>query len=48
MTFTMDYRAVYERILSDWFDIQDNRFLKYKNNDLEEFLRHEEIEKLLC
>ena len=35
MTFTMDYRAVYDRILSDWFDIQDNRFLKYKNNDLE-------------
>ncbi len=35
MTFTMDYRAVYERILSDWFGIEDNRFLKYTNNDLD-------------
>ena len=35
MVFTMDYRAVYERILSDWFGIQENRFLKYKNNDLD-------------
>ena len=35
MAFTMDYRTVYERILSDWFGIQENRFLKYKNNDLD-------------
>ena len=35
MTFTMDYRAVYEKILSEWFGIPDNRFLKFKNNDLD-------------
>ena len=39
MAFTMDYRAVYERILSDWFGIQENRFLKYKNNDLDGILK---------
>jgi len=32
--FTMDYRSVYASILSDWFKIPQNRFIKYSNDIL--------------
>ena len=32
--FTMDYRSVYASILSDWFKIPQNRFIKYSNDTL--------------
>ena len=34
MQFTMDYRSVYERVLSDWFSIQENRFTSFRNDKL--------------
>ena len=34
MKFSMDYRSVYESILSDWFKIPLNRFSKYSNENL--------------
>ena len=34
MKFTMDYRAVYASILSDWFKIPLNRFSEYSNENL--------------
>jgi len=36
---TMDYRALYERVLSDWFDIPDNRFAAYRDPALDALLR---------
>ena len=32
--FTMDYRAVYERVLSDWFGIRENKFASFRNKIL--------------
>ena len=34
MQFTMDYRAVYERVLSDWFGIRGNKFVSFRNKNL--------------
>ena len=34
MQFTMDYRAVYERVLSDWFGIRENKFASFRNKIL--------------
>jgi uncharacterized protein (DUF1501 family) len=30
--FTTDYRVVYDKILSDWFGLDQNRFQKYRSN----------------
>ncbi len=29
--FTSDYRGLYERVLSDWFDVDDSRFSAYRD-----------------
>lgn len=34
MKFTLDYRSVYQTILSDWFGLKQNRFIDFNNNDL--------------
>ena len=34
MQFTMDYRSVYEWILSQWFEIEKNRFSQYRTAKL--------------
>ena len=34
MQFTMDYRSVYETVLSDWFDLSENRFKSYRDKRL--------------
>ncbi|XAT60689.1 DUF1501 domain-containing protein [Rhodobacteraceae bacterium Araon29] len=34
MQFTMDYRSVYEWILSQWFEIENNRFSQYRTAKL--------------
>ena len=34
MEFTMDYRALYQAVLGDWFAIQPNRFSGYKDDRL--------------
>ena len=34
MQFTMDYRSVYEWILSQWFEIESNRFKEYRTDKL--------------
>ena len=34
LQFTMDYRSVYDRVLSDWFDLPDNRFQRFVNPEL--------------
>jgi len=34
MKFTLDYRSVYQTILSDWFGLKQNRFSDFNNNDL--------------
>ena len=33
--YTMDYRALYDRVLSDWFGIDDNRFSDYHSSLLD-------------
>lgn len=35
---TVDYRALYEQVLSHWFGIQDNRFVAYSSADLKGLL----------
>ena len=40
MIFTMDYRSVYERILSDWFMLRENKFLKFRNDELKDIFRN--------
>ncbi|MDA9780206.1 hypothetical protein N9B84_04630 [Amylibacter sp.] len=30
--FTTDYRVVYDKILSDWFGLKQNRFENYRSN----------------
>ncbi len=32
--FTMDYRAVYEKVLRDWFEVSDNRFSAFSSSKL--------------
>ena len=34
MQFTMDYRSVYDWILSQWFEIENNRFKEYRAAEL--------------
>ena len=34
MQFTMDYRSVYDWILSQWFEIENNRFKTYRATEL--------------
>ena len=34
MQFTMDYRSVYDWILSQWFEIENNRFKTYRAAEL--------------
>ena len=34
MQFTMDYRSVYDWILSQWFEIENNRFKEYRTAEL--------------
>lgn len=36
--YTMDYRAVYNQVLRDWFNITENRFLAYNTPNLGNFL----------
>jgi len=35
---TLDYRSVYEQVLSHWFGIEDNRFTSYESTDLKGLL----------
>jgi uncharacterized protein (DUF1501 family) len=37
--FTIDYRALYDRVLADWFGIPDNRFLSARRPDLDGLFR---------
>jgi len=30
--FTTDYRVIYDKILSDWFGLKQNRFENYRSN----------------
>jgi len=32
--FTMDYRSVYQRVLNDWFGIDNNQFDQYESEQL--------------
>ncbi len=34
-TFTMDYRALYERVLGDWLGVEQNRFAGYSSGALQ-------------
>jgi hypothetical protein len=34
----MDYRSVYEMVLSAWFGIDQNRFTGFRNTDLSNLL----------
>jgi len=36
--FTMDYRAVYNRVLQDWFEVDENRFSSFKAPKLDNLL----------
>lgn len=36
--FTLDYRCLYERVLSDWFDIDNNRFADFSTPELQELI----------
>ena len=40
MIFTMDYRSVYERILSDWFMLKENKFFKFRNDELKNIFKN--------
>ena len=35
---TMDYRALYERVLGDWFGIADNRYASYREARLQRLI----------
>ncbi len=35
MQFTMDYRSVYDWVLSQWFEIENNRFKAYRTTELD-------------
>ena len=34
LQFTMDYRSVYDRVLSDWFNLPNNRFHSFVSPEL--------------
>lgn len=36
--YTLDYRCLYERVLRDWFDIDNNRFADYSGPELQELI----------
>ena len=38
LKYTMDYRAVYESLLSQWFGIQSNNFVRFRDSRLMDFL----------
>ena len=38
LKYTMDYRAVYESMLSQWFGIQSNNFERFRDSRLMDFL----------
>ena len=39
VSYTMDYRVVYDRVLADWFGLDQNRFSKFRSDSLERLLR---------
>lgn len=39
VSYTMDYRVVYDRVLADWFSLDQNRFSKFRSDSLERLLR---------
>lgn len=39
MQFTMDYRSVYERVLSDWFGLSANRFASFRDKRLDGLIK---------
>lgn len=39
MEFTMDYRALYQAVLGDWFAVQPNRFSSFKDDRLAGIIR---------
>jgi uncharacterized protein (DUF1501 family) len=39
MQFTMDYRSVYERVLSDWFGLRGNRFISFRDKRLDGLIK---------
>ena len=39
VSYTMDYRVVYDRVLADWFGLDKNRFSKFRSDSLERLLR---------
>ena len=39
VSYTMDYRVVYDRVLTDWFGLDQNRFSKFRSDSLERLLR---------
>ena len=38
LKYTMDYRAVYEYLLSQWFGIKSNHFERFRDTRLQGFL----------
>ena len=38
MQYTMDYRSVYEWILSQWFELEHNRFKDYRTTELQNLM----------
>lgn len=38
LKFTMDYRAVYDRVLSDWFGLPDNSFRPFRDHRLDSLI----------
>ncbi|MDA9159328.1 DUF1501 domain-containing protein [Rhodobacteraceae bacterium] len=39
VSYTMDYRVVYDRVLADWFGLDKNRLSKFRSDSLERLLR---------
>lgn len=39
VSYTMDYRVVYDRVLADWFSLDQNRFSKFRSDSLERLFR---------
>ena len=39
VSYTMDYCVVYDRVLADWFSLDQNRFSKFRSDSLERLLR---------
>ena len=36
---TMDYRSVYQRLLSDWLEIPENKYTRYRDNRLDNLFK---------